>query len=203
MIGAPIGAPIGGAMMLDLGQSTSVVTLSLSTTITPDTKLVAADKKLAEGKLVSSTPPIWFHIASKLAKNWELAHELTPIQWEEMIAGAFWNAGYDEVIITPRSGDYGRDIIATKNGVGSMRVLGSVKAYKPGHLVDYDSIRAMIGILDSDHAASKGMITTTSDFPPKVMEDPFIKPYVPTRLELMNGAGLQKWLNSLTQSSGS
>ena len=54
-------------------------------------------------------------------------------KWEEMIAGAYSRAGFDEVILTPRSGDYGRDVIAIRKGIGCIKIIGSVKAYKPGH----------------------------------------------------------------------
>ena len=45
----------------------------------------------------------------------------------------------------------------------------------------------------------KGIITTTSDFPPNIMKDPFIAPFVPYRLELMNGKALQEWLKKLAE----
>jgi len=32
-----------------------------------------------------------------------------------------------------------------------------------------------------------------------VNEDPFIAPFLPTRLELMNGEALQKWLRDLSK----
>ena len=55
-------------------------------------------------------------------------------KWEELIAAAFDRSGYDEVILTPRSGDHGRDVIAIKKGIGTVRIIDSVKAYKPGTL---------------------------------------------------------------------
>ena len=186
-----------------IAQSTSKVALSVSTLIIPDSHLLIADKKVAEGRLVSSTSVIWAEVAKRLASDWSLAQELEPYQWEEMIAGAFKNYGYDEVVITPRSGDHGRDIIATRRGIGCVKVIGSVKAYKPGHLVSYDDIRALVGVMAADPQASKGILTTTSDFPPMVHKDPSIAPFMPTRLELMNGKQLQQWLGTLTQSSGS
>jgi restriction system protein len=78
-----------------------------------------------------------------------------------------------------------------------MRIIGSVKAYRPGHLVKYDDIRALLGVLHGDLQASKGIITTTSDFPRNIMNDPFIRPFVPYRLEMLNGQALQNWLRSL------
>ncbi|WP_439375522.1 restriction endonuclease [Bradyrhizobium sp. DASA03120] len=76
--------------------------------------------------------------------------------WEEIIAGAFVKAGFDEVVLTPRSGDHGRDVIAIKNGIGSIKVLDSVKAYKPGNLVTKEEVHALMGVVALDPNASKG-----------------------------------------------
>jgi restriction system protein len=199
------GAPIGGVpdeLAPRLMKSTGKVALSFSALIIPDNSLVITEKKVVEGRLISSTSAIWEEVVRRLASDWSVAQQLTPQQWEELVAGAFKNAGYDEVILTSRSSDHGRDIVATSYGVGCVKVLGSVKAYKPGNLVPYSDVRELIGVLSGDHAASKGIIATTSDFPPRLMDDPFIAPLVPTRLELMNGHGLQRWLRGLTGSSG-
>jgi restriction system protein len=51
--------------------------------------------------------------------------------------------------------------------------------------------------MTGERDTSKGILSTTSDFPPNMMKDPFIAPFVPFRLELMNGQKLQKWLVSL------
>jgi len=56
-------------------------------------------------------------------------------------------SGFDEVTLTPRSGDYGRDVIAIKKGIGTIRVIDQVKAYKPGHLVGANDVRALLGAL--------------------------------------------------------
>jgi len=180
-------------LVAKIAQSTDKVALSFSSLIIPDHSLVITDKD-AEGRLIRSTSAIWFEVARCLASDWSAAHQLTPEQWEELVAGAFKNYGYDDVILTPRSGDHGRDIIATKQGIGCVKIIGSVKAYKPGNLVRYDEIRALIGVISTDLTVSKGIITTTSDFPPNVARDPFIAPLMPTRLELMNGKALQEWL---------
>jgi len=111
-------------------------------------------------------------------------------------AGAYKRAGFDEVTLTPRSGDYGRDVIAVKAGIGSVRVIDQVKAHKPGHLVTADDVRALMGVLQGD-GASKGFLTTTSDFAPRIKEDPLILPFMPSRLELINGKMLLKRLEQL------
>ena len=124
-------------------------------------------------------------------------YEISPRQWEEMIAGAYVAAGFDEVILTHRSGDQGRDVIATKNGIGSVRILDQVKAYKPGHLVTAEEVRAMVGVITMEQNVSKGVITTTSDFAPRLREDPLIKQVVPYRLELKARHDLSAWLHQI------
>ena len=53
----------------------------------------------------------------------------------QIIAGAYTRAGFDEAILTPRSGGNGRDVVATKRGIRSIHFFYRVKAYKQGHLV--------------------------------------------------------------------
>lgn len=105
---------------------------------------------------------------------------------EEIVAAAYDKEGFDEVILTPRSGDYGRDVIAIKKGVVSLKFIDQVKRYKPGHIVKADEVRALIGVLNSELDATKAFFTTTSAFAPKIEEDKFIKPYLPYRLELVD-----------------
>lgn len=59
-------------------------------------------------------------------------------------------------------------------------------------------MRALIGVLHGD-GASKGFLTTTSDFAPKLQEDPLIVPFIPSRLELINGNILLQRLEELAK----
>jgi restriction system protein len=126
------------------------------------------------------------------------AYQLGWEKWEEIIAGAYQREGFDEVILTPRSGDRGRDVIATKWGIGSIRFFDQVKAYSPGHLVTADEVRAMIGVINGAGNVSKGIVTTTSEFAPRVTDDAFIKPFIPYRLELKPRDNLLAWLAELS-----
>ncbi len=163
------------------------------------TSLIIPEGKTPDGLLVESTSAIWNGIAKILGDDWSLAYQIPPERWEEIVAGAFKNDGYDEVILTPRSHDHGRDVIAIKRGMGCVKVLGSVKAYAPDHLVPYDAVRALMGVIASERDTSKGIITTTSDFPPLIEKDPLIAPLLPTRIELVNGIKLQQWLRDLSK----
>ncbi len=150
-----------------------------------------------EGRLVRAVTIPWFDLISKLISDPSMAISIPPEKWEEIVAGAYKKSGFDEVILTPRSGDRGRDVIATKFGLGSVRVIDQVKAYKPGHLVTAESVRAMMGLLHCD-TASKGFITTTSKFAPGIIKDPLIAPLIPSRLELIDGDLLLKRLAEIS-----
>src|SRR5438874_10047171 len=60
------------------------------------------------------------------------------------------------------------------------------QGYKPGHLVTGEEVSALWGVMQGDKA-SKGFLTTTSDFAPKIKDNPFIAEFIPSRLELING----------------
>ena len=150
----------------------------------------------SEGRLIEAVAIPWFDIISHIKDNPSIAYQISPEKWEEIVAGAYKRAGFDEVILTPRSGDFGRDVIAVKKGIGRVRIIDQVKAYKPGHLVTANDVRALMSVLHCD-GASKGFLTTTSDFAPKIKEDPLITPFIPARLELINGTSLFKRLEEL------
>src|SRR5437899_12610567 len=97
---------------------------------------------------------------------------------EEIIAGGFERWGFPDVVLTPRSADGGRDVIATRPGIGSIRIFDQVKAYKPGLLVTADQVRSMLGVLSGENV-SKGLVTTTSDFAPRLHEDVHLSKFIP------------------------
>jgi restriction system protein len=161
------------------------------------TVILSVNKK-TEGRLVEAVAIPWFNIIDLLSKDPNIAYQIPPYKWEEIIAGSYSKAGFDEVILTPRSGDAGRDVIATIRGTGSIRVIDQVKAYKPGHLVTADDVRALYGVLNLDGAA-KGFLTTTSDFAPLLTRDPLLGPIIPSRIELVNGKALLARLEELAR----
>lgn len=185
------------------GRITAEAEVSAKLTIFSSTCLllqsvIVPGTKTAEGLLVEAVALPWFEIIEFLKNDPSIAYKLPPEKWEEIIAGSYKKAGFDEVTLTPRSGDYGRDVIAVKRGLGFVRVIDQVKAYKPDHLVTADDVRALMGVLQGDDA-SKGFLTTTSDFAPKLQEDPLIFPFIPSRLGLINGKTLLRRLEELAQ----
>jgi restriction system protein len=101
------------------------------------------------------------------------------------------------VVLTPRSGDRGRDVIASKPGFGAIRIVDQVKRYGPRYRVSADDVRSMFGVFAADLNVSKGVITTTATFAPGVLTQSGLGIYVPYRLELKDGRQLVEWLISL------
>jgi restriction system protein len=163
------------------------------------TAILIPESQTAHGLLVKSYGTTWVEVARYLGNDWSVISQIEPRTWEEILAGALHKEGF-KVTLTPRSGDHGRDVIAEKGGVGSMRLVGSMKAYGPNHLVTREHVHEMLGVVNAERA-TKGMIVTTSDFAPRILEAPGLQNEVPYRLELMNGAQLQVWLKQLTSSS--
>ncbi len=167
----------------------SLPTILLKTIIIPG-------DKTSEGCIIEAVSIPWIEIIKFLVRNPNLVFQIPADKWEEIVAGGYKVAGFDEVILTPRSGDLGRDVIATKKGIGQIRVIDQVKAYKPGHLVKANDVRALMGVIQGDRA-SKGFLTTTSDFAPKIQDDHIIQSFIPDRLELINGPSLLNRLKEL------
>ena len=184
--------------------SNSKATVSVKTTKIIGTvslllqSVLVPGEKTDEGRLVEAVSIPWFEIIELLTKDPSIAYSIGPRKWEEIVAGAYKKAGFDEVTLTPSSGDRGRDVIAIKKGIGRIRIIDQVKAYKPGHLVTANEVRALLGVLRGDKA-SKGFLTTTSDFAPKLAEDPLITPFIPAQLELINGVDLIRRLEELSK----
>ena len=59
-----------------------------------------------------------------------------------------------------------------------------------------NDVRALMGVIQGDRA-SKGFLTTTSDFAPKIQDDHIIQSFIPDRLELINGPSLLNRLKEL------
>lgn len=154
-----------------------------------------------EGRLVAAVAQPWFDIIRLLKDDPGAAFQIPAEKWEEIIAGSYRKAGFTDVTLTPRSGDHGRDVIAVMRGIGSVRLIDQVKAYKPGHLVTANDVRALYGVVDLDKA-SKGFLTTTSDFAPRIPDDPLLRRVIPERVELINGKQLFARLQELA-SNGS
>lgn len=174
--------PLGyvGALSPNLELATNIL-LEAVVTLGPRTQ---------EGNLITAVYPAWRAIVGLLERDPSFAFQIDARKWEEIIAAAYDEAGFDDVILTPRSGDLGRDVIAVKHGHFSVRFIDQVKAYGPGKIVTANDVRALFGVLSADPKANKGIVTTTAEFAPKIESDMLLAPFIPHRLELVDGKRL-------------
>lgn len=158
------------------------------------TAVITVGKATNDGALVEAVALPWREIVALIEKNPDFLNQVPWRRVEELIAGAYKREGWEEVTLTTRSADGGRDIIAVTHRPCAIRVIDQVKAYSPGHRVSANDVRALLGVLSSDLNVSKGFVTTTADFAPGILEDRSIVPFLPYRLELKNGVRLRSWL---------
>jgi restriction system protein len=150
-----------------------------------------------QGQIVRSVAIPWAEIIKGLERDPAFLERIHPRRLEELIAEAYRREGYTDVELTPYSADRGRDVIvsATLPGIGTIKIVDQVKRYKQGNKVTAEEVRALVGVLTRDQDVSKGIVTTTSDFAPGIFKE--YKAFLPSRLELKNGAALIEWLKEL------
>jgi restriction system protein len=156
-------------------------------------------EKTTDGQLIQYIEIPWLAIANELHRNPDFLFEFDPRKFEEFIAASYDREGWS-VELTPRSADGGRDVIATRTDVGSLRVYDEVKRYGPGRQVTAETVRALSGVVNGHQNVSKGVLTTTAEFAPGVWTDAAIEPLMPHRLELRDGKRLLDWVLSLRNS---
>ena len=161
--------------------------------------IIIPDKETEDGQLIKAVSFPLLAIIQRIIEDPSRMYDVHPRKWEEIVAATYAESGlFDEVTLTPRSGDRGRDVIAVKNGFGSVRLIESVKRYSPGKKTTAEEVQAFLGVLLSDPQANKGIVSTTWEFAPMILENPHIKQYVPHRLELVDRKTLVERLKEYT-----
>jgi restriction system protein len=147
------------------------------------------------GDRIRLIEPAWRAILSELEKDPELVFRFAARKWEEIVAAAYDAEGYN-VGLTRRSGDAGVDVIATSIEGPRVKIFDQVKAFGRGHLVTANDVRALMGVVAYSDA-TKGVVTTTSEFAPRITQDPYIGNALSAGLELVNGTALRARLIGL------
>lgn len=153
--------------------------------------LIEKDPIGKEGAIVKMVAPAWFEVVRLIQANPDILSEMNHRKFEEFIAGAYKRAGFDNVLLTPRSMDHGIDVIAEKQGVGRIRIVDQVKRFSPGTAVTANDVRALGFVALADGKDTKGVVSTTSTFAPKIEQDRYLGPLIRDgRIELIDGTSL-------------
>lgn len=120
---------------------------------------------LGDLKRVEFAPVV---LLDRALRNPDIMRLLQARQFEGFIAALIDQLGFEDVILTPRSGDEGRDVLATKriHGIPIMFAF-ECKRYAPQNPIGPDIARALLGTIAHGRTrASKGVLVTTSYFTP-------------------------------------
>lgn len=132
-------------------------------------------------------------LLSRLARFPEERFRLNPRVFEETVAELLDKMGYD-VRLTPRTGDKGRDVIASiKTPTAPILMLVECKRYAPNRLVGPEPITRLWYRMFDDHA-NLAMVITTSRFQPIAKETAINRGY---QISLKEGEDFIQWLRSL------
>ncbi|HEV8066221.1 MAG TPA: restriction endonuclease [Planctomycetaceae bacterium] len=159
--------------------------------------LIEFGAKVPEGRIVIASLVPYAALLRAIEENLSFLLQFDWRRFEELTAALLRDEGFDEVILTPPSGDGGRDVIAVlHHGDYRFKVFGQAKRYgPPNHRVSADEVRAFCHVIDDDVSVSKGIITTTSSFAPGVRNE--FASRIPTRLELQDGVALRERIRKL------
>jgi restriction system protein len=151
-----------------------------------------------DGQLIRLVAPAWWLLEELLQKDPELLFKLGDRKFEELVATKYDAEGY-LVVLTPRAGDNGVDVIAESKSGPRVRIFDQAKRYSRGNLVPANDVRALMGSWAFSDA-TKGVVTTTSDFAPRIGDDPYIQNAMAKGLTLINGTTLLNQLADLRAS---
>ena len=163
--------------------------------------IVFPSRATTDGELVRAIAPAFQKITELLQFDYQILHTVSSRQFEELVAAAYDRLGFDSVVLTPRSGDHGRDVIVEKRGWGSMRLFVEAKRYQAKNLVRASDVRSLLGTLLDEPPTTKAILVTTSDFAPEIRSAPNIAPLLGKRLELLNGKQLVEKLVQIEHSA--
>ncbi|MHA1279560.1 MAG: restriction endonuclease [Candidatus Helarchaeota archaeon] len=146
--------------------------------------LIKSDVRIVNSKLLID-----------LINDPKLLYDLSPRQFEEIIAELLEKLGYS-VVLTPASRDGGKDIYAAmRNDLGSFLYLVECKKYSPNNRVGVEIIRQLHGVVQAERATA-GILATTSFFTKGAEE---FQRKLEYQLSLRDYFGIQEWLHSLAK----
>jgi HJR/Mrr/RecB family endonuclease len=128
-----------------------------------ETKIILPENIEESYKAVNFLP---ITIFEKILKDPTLMREISSRDFEYFVAEIVEKLGFSNVTVTPRSGDGGRDIIATKE-VNEIPLLFSFecKQYSKKRKIQLETMRALLGtVVHTNSKANIGVLVTTSSF---------------------------------------
>lgn len=130
-------------------------------------------------------------VVDYLARHPEVLYEIAPREFEELIAGILQDMGC-EIVLTPRTRDKGRDILAVfPSPFGKLLTIVECKRHRRDRPVGIDVVERFLYVLEHRDRASCGLIATTSYFSPDALK---AAKELNFRLKLREFEGIREWI---------
>jgi hypothetical protein len=131
-----------------------------------------------------------------LAEHPQALYGLTPRRFEELCAEIYARRGFQDIRLTPESGDGGVDIYAIHRGLtGSSLHVVQCKRWAPGKHVGRPELQKLWGVWQ-DTGGTKAVMATTSFFTRPALDWQSNKRY---QMELLDFDGIRDWLRACRQ----
>lgn len=128
-----------------------------------DSKLILPDAAHERLLLVEFIP---IRVLEAVSREPNLMYQLASREFESLIAQLLERFGFENILLTPKANDGGRDIVATKR-INSIPILFAFecKRYRRSHKVGVETVRALLGTISRPETqANIGVLVTTSEF---------------------------------------
>lgn len=166
----------GNALVLT-GYPPTVVVSENSPIILHSSKLLVLGGSGVHGERVINCTPVFWQILKYAEENGvEALHTLLPKDgrlFEELIAGAYSELGYNIVELSPQRGDGGVDVWAIYEvpGAGNVTIMDQVKLYGPKQNIESGDVLRILAAEHRGNKFSKAVLSTTGHIPPVVRRE--------------------------------
>jgi len=188
-------------MLSEYKGNPAVILSHLTMLVTPDDFLYRNPfiiEELEQPKLIIEQTPSLItdlrmvnqRILDRIGRRPEAMRDLTPRQFEELVAELFIEKGYD-VELTQQTRDGGKDlIIMNRSDIGNFMVYAECKHYRPDRPVGVDIITQLLGRINFDRATA-GIVVTSSYFSPDAKD---FQSQIEHQMSLIDYVKLSSWI---------
>ncbi|WP_419189392.1 restriction endonuclease [Stieleria marina] len=124
--------------------------------------------RVEDGDVVEIDKRLFTRFIEDLTMDYHILKRMSPRDFERAIAAVYARTGqFDRVILTPASGDEGRDVILEASKWGDKRMIVEVKRYRR-RCVSAETVNSLVGVLTGEEPGAKAALLTTSTFAPQL-----------------------------------
>lgn len=195
--GNPLAATLAGRLIRDKQYSIEdfesyLHKFEYTGLVRPDGKPIQRESK-EEINIVSNIVIANDEVLKYLEANPQKINELSPRQFEELVAELLSRQGY-EIQLTPITRDGGKDIYAARRDpLGTFLYIVECKKFAPHRPVDISIVRQLYGVIQEERV-SGGIVATTSYFTKDAKE---FRNRVQYQVSLRDYIDIQKWLKKV------